>query len=80
MKLGICCLAGLKAAVVPGVTPVPVQGTPLQGPVVVSGAPGPPGRAVVTVSEPKTPAGVRTAVCGCSADTDHALPHGPAIV
>jgi hypothetical protein len=59
--------------------PAPAQATPLQivGIVLV---PGPPGSAVVFVSEDKMPAGVMLLTVGVSADADQALPHGPTTV
>src|SRR5437899_625460 len=59
--------------------PAPVQGTPLQSAGIVA-VPGPPGRAPTFESEDIIPAGVSMSVVGCSADADHALPHGPTMV
>src|SRR5260370_37162207 len=58
--------------------PAPVQGTPLQIAETGVGAPGPPGSPPTLESEDKIPAGVIIEVVGCSADTEKALPHGPA--
>ena len=60
--------------------PAPAQGTPLQvAPINGSaGAVTPP--ALKFVSEDMRPAGEYIAVHGCSADTEKALPHGPARV
>src|SRR6476660_6437209 len=60
--------------------PAPVHGTPLQSAEIGVGAPGPPGSAPTFESEDKIPAGVIMEVVGCSADTENALPQGPAIV
>ncbi len=80
--MGALVWAGLACVVVPVVIPVPVQGTPLQiaG---ISGAVGlvaPNGLAASTWSLDIVPLGTMMPVTGCSADTEKALPYGPARV
>src|SRR5215472_3781328 len=83
--LGANVWAGLACVVVPVVIPVPVQGTPLQiaG---INGAnglvtgPGAAWLAERSWSFDIVPPGTIMPVIGCSADTEKALPYGPARV
>jgi len=87
--------AGLAWAVVPGVIPVPVQGTPLQIPGTLTpptvlngingangfvGGPGALALAESSWSLDIVPLGTMIPVTGCSAETEKALPYGPASV
>ena len=76
MRLG----AGVCPRLPKTALPALVQGTPLQVAPIGVGAPGPPGSPPTFESDDKMPAGVKTAENGCSADTEKALPHGPASV